>query len=236
MRISVALAAYKGEKYIVRQVESILCQLGTEDELIISDDLPSGSTRAAIETLILSDSRIKYIEGPGAGVVKNFAHAVEASSGEVIFFADQDDVWLPGKVEKVMAAVESGADVVLHDAAVTDSELNIVAESFFAAHGTRTGIARNIIRNSYIGCCMAFTARMKKIILPFPEGLPMHDQWTGILGGRFGKVALIDEPLILWRRHPDAATAKKVSLAQKFIWRKTVTAEYLRRIKEVQNG
>lgn len=236
MRISVALAAYRGEKYIAQLVGSVLAQLGVGDEVIISDDLPSGRTREALDAFISADERIKYIEGPGEGVVKNFQNALEHTSGDVIFYADQDDVWLPGKAERVLAAVRDGADVVLHDAAVTDENLSVTQPSFFAAHGTRAGIFRNIARNSYVGCCMAMTARMKGVVLPFPEGLPMHDQWTGILGERFGRVELIDEPLILWRRHPDAVTGASVSAAQRLIWRKTVVTEYLKRVKEVQNG
>ena len=118
--ISVVLAAYKGEKYIVEQVKSILLQLGKEDELIISDDYPQGETYSALYEIIRSDSRVKYIIGEGRGLIKNFENAVTHSCGDYIFLSDQDDVWLDGKVQAVMLEFEKGADVVMHDAIITD--------------------------------------------------------------------------------------------------------------------
>ena len=129
MKISVALAAYKGEQYIAEQLNSILPQLGDDDEIIVSDDYPSGKTREAVAGI--RDKRIRYIEGEGKGVVRNFENALKACSGDVIFLCDQDDVWLPDKVKRVMAAFDEGADLVLHNAYVTDGNLNITEHSFF---------------------------------------------------------------------------------------------------------
>ena len=217
--ISVVIAAYNGEKYIMEQLRSVLCQLNEDDEVVISDDNPSGSTYPAIENLLKTDKRIKYIEGPRKGVIKNFENAIKTAKGDYIFLCDQDDVWLDGKVEAVKKELEGGALVVMHDAFVTDSELNIKEESFFASHGTETGYVKNIIRNSYIGCCMAFSADLKPHILPFPENLPMHDQWIGLIGEKTGKVSLINKQYIYYRRHDGAVTGGATSLMQKIKWR-----------------
>ncbi len=190
--ISVALAAYKGEKYIVEQVESILSQLGEGDELIISDDYPEGKTREALSAIINSDPRVKYIHGKGQGLIKNFENALNSAKGDYIFLSDQDDVWLDGKVQAVIAELQNGADVVMHDAIITDAALNPTGERAFTVNYAGTGIFRNILKNSYQGSCMAFKCEMKKYVLPFPDSIPMHDQWIGLLGEKYGNVHLID--------------------------------------------
>ena len=217
--ISVVIAAYNGKQYIKEQLDSVLCQLGENDEVIISDDFPDGNTFPAIKELLEKDRRLKYIHGPQKGVIRNFENAIKNSQGDYIFLCDQDDVWLDGKVEAVKKELEGGALVVMHDAYVTDENLNIKEDSFFASHGTQTGYIRNIIRNSYIGCCMAFSAQLKEYILPFPENLPMHDQWIGLIGEKKGKVSLINKQLIYYRRHDGAVTGGKTSLKQKINWR-----------------
>ncbi len=220
MKISVALAAYKGEKYIAEQIDSILSQLGENDELIISDDCPASETAAVIEKFSYCDSRIKYIEGKGKGVVANFENALNACTGDIIFTADQDDVWLPGKVEAVVAEIKNGAELVLHDASVTDGELNITSPSYFSTHGTSVSLTGTLIKNTYVGCCMAFTKELLHHSLPFPKELPMHDWWIALVAMKNKrKIALINKPLILWRRHGDNVTGGKTSAVQKIRWR-----------------
>ena len=220
MKISVALAAYKGEQYIVAQLESILQQLGENDEVIVSDDYPAGKTRDIVLNMASADKRIRYIEGPGKGVVKNFGNAMLGCTGDVIFLCDQDDIWLPGKVESVMNEIRGGAQLVLHDASVTDADLNITDESYFSSHGSNTSFFKNIVKNSFVGCCMAFTRELMAEVTPFPEGLPMHDWWIALVAlKKKRKTVMLRKPLILWRRHGDNVTGGKTSLAQKVTWR-----------------
>ena len=220
MKISVALAAYKGEQYIAEQIDSILSQLGENDEIIVSDDYPQGKTREIVLNRQSQDKRIKYIEGGGKGVVKNFENALNACSGDIIFLSDQDDVWLPGKVEKVTAEIAAGADLVLHDASVTDAALKITNPSYFSVIGSNSSFSGNLIRNTFVGCCMAFSRQVMLDALPFPEGLPMHDWWIALVAlKKHRKAVLLREPLILWRRHGGNVTGGKTSLSQKIRWR-----------------
>ncbi len=227
MKISVALAAYNGEKYIGEQIESILPQLRDGDELIVSDDNPAGKTRSIVDFYTAYDNRVKYVEGEGKGVCKNFENAINHCSGDVVFLCDQDDVWLEGKVEKVLKAIEAGADVVLHDAQMTDGELNITNESFFALNGSKPGFVKNFVKNSYMGCCMAFRADFEKIFMPFPEKLPMHDWWIGLNAELRGKVIFIDEPLIKHRCHGGNVTGGETTAMQKLLWRLQMVADII---------
>ncbi len=227
--ISVAMAAYKGEKYISEQVASILNQLGEGDELIISDDCPYTQTYEFLRELIEGDGRIVYTAGPGKGVIKNFEHAISLARGEYIFLSDQDDVWCGNKVERVMNAFSDGAMLVLHNAAITDGMLHPVGVSSFEINHTEVGTVKNIIKNSYQGCCMAFCSELKKFILPFPEKLPMHDQWIGLTAEKHGKVTLIDEPLILYRRHGENVSGNGSGFLTKLNWRVQIISALLRR-------
>lgn len=227
--ISVVLAAYKGEKYITRQVESILSQLGDNDELIITDDFPEGQTRTALQEIIIGDSRVKYIHGKSQGLIKNFENGLNNAKGDYIFLSDQDDEWINGKVEAVMNEFAKGADVVLHDALITDAELNPTGDRAFEINSTATGIVKNIIKNSYQGSCMAFTKEIKDRVLPFPDEIPMHDQWIGLLGEKYGKVHLVKEPYIYYRRHGENVSGGGSSLFKKIVWRFNIIRCLLRK-------
>lgn len=231
MKISVALAAYKGEQYIAEQIESILTQLGENDEIVVSDDYPQGKTKDTVLSLASKDNRIRYIEGEGKGVVKNFENALRNCSGDVIFLCDQDDVWLPDKVESVMTEIRNGACLVLHDASVTDADLNITDESYFLSHGSNASLIGNMIKNSFVGCCMAFTKELMSETLPFPAEIPMHDWWIALVALKKNRrTVLLNKPLILWRRHGDNVTGGKTTFAQKVMWRLKIISS-LARIK-----
>ncbi len=231
-KISVALAAYKGEKYIAEQLDSILFQLKENDEIIVSDDLPGGETEQIVRSFAQKDARVKYIEGPQKGLIKNFENAIKNCTGDYIFLCDQDDVWLPDKVEAVTKKLDEGYSLVLHNAMVTDTSLKITDTSFFTSHGTKTGFLTNMVKNSYMGCCMAFKSELRRKILPFAEDIPMHDQWIGLIAEKSGKVCLIEKPLILYRRHGNNMTGGKTSLKQKIIWRISIVQKVLKRLSE----
>ena len=208
MKISVALAYYNGGKYIEKQVRSILSQLGEEDELVISIDDASDGSMELLETLADQDGRIRLTDGPGKGVVKNFEHAITACSGDIIFLSDQDDIWKKNKVERVMNAFrDNDVDVILHNAELMDGEEVIqCGATVFDYRGSRAGLVKNLMKNSYMGCCMAFRSRIKDVILPIPEEMYMHDYWIGTAGEKMGGTGLLKECLIQYRRHGDNVT------------------------------
>ncbi len=206
MTVSVAMASYNGESYIRSQLDSVLSQLSEADELVVSDDGSTDATRDILGAYARRDPRVKVIDGPKNGVIKNFEHAVSACRGDVIFLCDQDDEWDADKYRTVTAAFEEGVMLVMHDARLVDGDGKVVGESFFQTRNTKTGLLKNLWKNSYIGCCMAFSKHLKPFILPFPDTIPMHDQWIGLTAERHGKVVLIPRPLMSYRRHGDNAT------------------------------
>lgn len=213
--ISVAMATYNGAQYISEQLKSILNQIDKSDEIIVSDDGSTDDTLKIIRSL--NDSRIRIIDGPHNGVKQNFANAISACKGKYIFLADQDDIWLDGKVIKVLNTFENTkCTCVIHDAIVFDSDTGkTLMNSFFEFRNSKKGKIKNIIKNSYIGCCMAFDKVMVDKIVPIPNNIEMHDQWIGLLNEKYGSSVFIKDKLLKYRRHSgNVSELKHHSLAK----------------------
>ena len=198
--ISVCIATYNGERYIRQQIESIVCQLNVDDEIIVSDD---GSTDGTLDIVKgIGDKRIKIIEGPGRkSPILNFECALKASKGDFIFLSDQDDVWKPDKVEICMKWLKT-YHCVVSDAEVTDNRLKPLYSSLYAIMQVRQGRIYNTIwKNGYTGCCMAFRRDVVEASLPFPKDIPMHDIWIGNVAAYKYNVIFIPDRLIHFRRH-----------------------------------
>lgn len=198
--ISVCIATYNGERYIRQQIESIVCQLNVDDEIIVSDD---GSTDGTLDIVKgIGDKRIKIIEGPGRkSPILNFECALKASKGDFIFLSDQDDVWKPDKVEICMKWLKT-YHCVVSDAEVTDNRLKPLYPSLYAIMQVRQGRIYNTIwKNGYTGCCMAFRRNVIEASLPFPQNIPMHDIWIGNVAAYKYNVIFIPDRLIHFRRH-----------------------------------
>jgi len=206
-RISVCLCSYNGEKYISEQIRSILRQLTADDELIISDDGSDDGTARIINEFEKNDERVRVVPGPGKGIIANINSVLRLAGGKFIFLADQDDLWEDGKVEKVLGEfLRSDASLVVHDAVLVDSEnKKVLAPSFFALKNCHQGFWKNIVKNSYIGCCMAFRREFLKDILPIPANIKMHDQWIGLVlekkHGEYKKPVFMKDKLVRYRRH-----------------------------------
>lgn len=203
MRISTCLAAYNGSKYIELQISSILNQLREQDELIIVEDCSTDDTLKILENI--QDSRIRLLKNEvNLGVIKSFEKALSNATKDIIFLSDQDDIWLPRKVEKFLDVFEKYPDVtlVISDAQIIDSNGQLTAESFFKLRGKFTANPfSNFVKSKHHGCTLAFRKEMLAFFLPFPADTPMHDIWIGIVNSIYGKAFYINEPLMQHRRH-----------------------------------
>ncbi|MCL1139578.1 glycosyltransferase family 2 protein [Shewanella pneumatophori] len=226
------MASYNGQPFIGEQISSIIKQLSHNDELIISDDGSNDGTLDIIQDLTVRDSRIKLFRGPQKGLISNFEYAIKQAQGDYIFLADQDDVWEGNKVTTILKHLENTV-LVVSDCSVNDENLGIISESFFALNGSKSGLFKNMYKNSYLGCCMAFRAELLKDILPFPSNIAMHDWWIGLIAECRYSVKFIPERLIKYRRHGGNAssTAEKsrYSMFKKFSFRITLCLNLLKR-------
>ena len=240
VRVSVAMVTYNGGRYLRQQLDSVLEQLGDQDELVVSDDGSEDDTLLILREYQRRDKKIRILEGPGKGIKKNVEHAVLGTRGSYIFLADQDDIWLPGKVERILQVFqEQKVSVVVHDAKVFEGEdsAQILMDSFYAFRDSGAGVLKNIVKNSYIGCCMAFRRELLRTVIPVPAQIEMHDQWIGVLGHYFaGEASTLPDALLLYRRHGDNNSAmsryglcRMVRNRLVFLWHFGKRILYLRR-------
>jgi glycosyltransferase involved in cell wall biosynthesis len=226
------MATYNGEKYLKQQIDSILSQIGNDDELIISDD---GSTDGTIDLINkINDNRIEiYIHTPSFPKKKkmlnlhtanhyisfNFLNAIEKASGDFIFLSDQDDIWYPYKIEKSMEALKY-CDMVISNFSVVDQDGQVIIKKYQKKKPFSENYFLSALSPGYTGCAMAFKREILNYVLPFPKDVSCgHDNWAGVCVTRFGKIFYIDEPLFQHRIHDNnnSGLAKKSpnNIAQK---------------------
>ena len=207
--ISVCIASYNGGNFIEAQIRSILEQVGIHDEVIVSDDGSTDNTRKLVSSI--GDGRIRLIVNDGPhSPVHNFENALRHAKGDYIFLADQDDVWLPGRVSEALQALATpGVECTVCNRIVIDRDGNTDNVLVLKEDFTLLPFHRILAHNKYIGCCMAFSRRLLDTSLPFPPGLPMHDLWIGLLAHKEHKVRFIPRPLVAYRRHGNNVTTGK---------------------------
>jgi glycosyltransferase involved in cell wall biosynthesis len=204
--ISVCIATYNGEKYIKDQLVSILHQLRDEDEVIISDDFSVDNTLEIIKSF--NDARIKiFMNAKEKGFTKNFENALEKVRGDIIFLSDQDDIWMPNKVNVCVSGLKN-SDFIVHDGHMVNKNIDILNESIFEFRNVKNGFLKNFVKIRYLGCCMAFNKNILNKSLPFPANqiLTTHDSWLTLVSELYFNVNLVHQPLIKYRRHGENAS------------------------------
>jgi glycosyltransferase involved in cell wall biosynthesis len=197
--VSVCMAIHNGADFLSYQLDSIFSQLGEEDELIIADDDSTDGTEKILSQY--SDKRMRILpKGKFHDPTKNFGYALGECKNEIIFLADQDDVWHPRKIE-IMKQELTDCELVVCDCSLVDKKLTEMVPSFFAYNKSKNGVISNLVKNSFIGCCMAFHRQVLERALPFPPSIPAHDQWVGLVALKYFNVKFIPQTLVLHRRH-----------------------------------
>ncbi len=236
MRISVCIPTYNGEKYIKEQLVSILDQLSLDDEIIISDDSSTDNTIHVVKSI--QDSRIKLFENNKfKSPIFNLENALKLAQGDVLFLSDQDDIWKPDKVKITLEKLKS-VDLVVSDCELIDETNQIISESFYKLNSTKPGFVNNLMKNGFLGCCLAFNLKIKESVLPFPKNIAMHDIWIGLVASLLGRVIFIDDKLIQYRRHGGnfsfTSSKSKFSLFYKIQYRMIFFNQAIKRFLQVK--
>lgn len=204
--VSVCLTTYNGEAYIYRQISTILGQLNDTDEVLISDDGSSDNTLSLLKSF--NDARIKILKHTPRNekrykfnlTTRNIENAILHSKGDIIILADQDDEWLPNRINSAKKLLIK-YDLVVNDCEIINENNEPVAPSYFEKVNPSDSIIKNFVSSSYLGCCMAFNRKCLKYSLPFPSSPVPHDIWIGLIAKIFNSVYFSSEKVIRYRRH-----------------------------------
>ncbi|WP_295073900.1 glycosyltransferase family 2 protein [uncultured Fibrobacter sp.] len=223
-KIAVLLATYNGGKYIKEQLESLFQQSCKQFHLYVRDDGSSDDTMKIVEEFrqkypdkitILEDSQ-KH-----RGAAKSFMYLLENVDSEYYMFCDQDDIWLPEKIEKTYARMkeietatlsETAAHVkgnapilVATDLRVVDKQLSPIKESF--NEDLKIDVFRKhpeliCVRHVVTGCTMMFNRAAKLAALPMSPRATMHDEWVALcVHFKGGVISILDDATMLYRQH-----------------------------------
>lgn len=208
--ISVCMATHNGEKFLQKQIDSIIKQLDSEDELIISDDGSKDKTLEILESY--KDSRIKVLNFKPEDSLKrmknaklfyyvtaNFYNALKNTKGDYIFLADQDDVWLDKRINMMLEKLYE-YDCVMCNLSTIDYDDNVICRNYFTFNPVPSNLLQYVMKTRILGCCLAFNRKVLNYSFPFPNKLIMHDYWLGAISIYKFRFCFINEVLHLYRR------------------------------------
>jgi glycosyltransferase involved in cell wall biosynthesis len=215
MKISILLSTYNGELYLQEQIDSILTQTATNWVLYIRDDGSTDKTNAIIEDYIQKfPEKIKAINDNVGNLrsAGSFMYMLSVVDSDYYMFCDQDDVWLPFKIEKTYSKIKElernnpnkGA-LVFTDLIVVDYNLKVINSSMWNYSKINPENTKDLYRttclSSVTGCTIMFNNLIKEKVLPYPKVARMHDWWITLNTIYFGVVDYISEPTIQYRQH-----------------------------------
>jgi glycosyltransferase involved in cell wall biosynthesis len=211
VRVSVCMATYNGQDYVEEQIASILDQLAADDELIVVDDASKDATIEVVRCI--NDPRIILLPSEeNQGYVASFEKAIAASRGAYIMLSDQDDVWVPGRVEKLVESLQTKAFAASNFTVFGGPANKLQKMQLKEADSGRW--LSNLVTTwigirPYYGCTMAFRAKAKPLILPFPSFLTeTHDQWIAIVANLNREMAHVESATVARRLHEQNTTPK----------------------------
>lgn len=206
------MCTYNGAKFLQEQLRSIAAQSAPVQEIIICDDCSGDASCEVVEAFSRQHPGLVrlYRNSARLGYSQNFAQAISLCRGDIIFLSDQDDSWLPTRVERMAAlfAADGQCAVVSVAALVTDEHLNPIGKSLLPMSPTQdekpSTFSARIHQSSAYGCTLAFRASLCPLLFPISPHWG-HDNWICFIASRFAEIRGIEEPLMYFRRHRASA-------------------------------
>ncbi|WKV08528.1 glycosyltransferase family 2 protein [Thermoanaerobacterium sp. CMT5567-10] len=224
--ICILLSTYNGERHIKDQINSILKQSYTDWKLFIRDDCSSDKTTKIIKEYVNKfPEKIVLLEigENNLGPCRSYLELVKNVTGDYIMFCDQDDVWLPDKIEltykkmKSMEEIYKNKPILVHtDLKIVDKDLNLISHSFWKYQKLNSEIKdinKTLVQNNVTGCTIMINQKLKELLNIVPSNAIMHDWWINLIASTFGTVDYIYKSTVLYRQHGENNVgAKKYSL------------------------
>lgn len=218
--LSVALCTRNGARFVAAQVRSILTQSLIPRELVVGDDASSDDTLAVIEATVASvraerpavvTKLVVLRRDPPLGVARNFEQTIAACTSPLVALSDQDDVWPPGRLERLVPRFDDPAISLVHtdarlvDAGGADSGI-LLLDALEASSHERDALASGdafevlLRRNLVTGATVVLRRSLAEAAMPFSEAW-LHDEWLAAVAASSGSLRLIDEPWLDYRQH-----------------------------------
>ncbi|HEM3679211.1 TPA: glycosyltransferase family 2 protein [Streptococcus suis] len=211
MKVNILMSTYNGQQFLAEQIRSIQDQSYTDWTLFIRDDGSSDNTKEILKDFERQDSRIHLIDNDKSdnlGVIKSFHKLVNHDRADYYFFSDQDDVWLPNKLELSLKETKNYlADLplmVYMDLKVVNQDLEIMTESMVKSqsHHANTELVQELTENTVTGGVAMINHALAEMWQETDDIL-MHDWYLALLASAFGNLVFIDRPGELYRQHSD---------------------------------
>ena len=219
---SIALCTYNGARYLAAQLASLSAQTRLPVELVVCDDRSVDETREIVEQFSASapfNVRL-HVNERRLGSTKNFELAISLCEGEFVVLCDQDDVWLPEKLERLAAEFARSPEVglVFSDAELIDEDSRSTDGRLWDRLGLQREEMERLARgrgridllagSTVTGATMAFRTRFRHLALPVPDSLPLiHDAWIALAVSAVARISPVAEPLVMYRRHAGQQTS-----------------------------
>lgn len=230
--VCILLASYNGENFISDQLDSLLAQSYTDWKLFIRDDGSTDKTISIITKYIAKDKRIKLLNDnkKNLGSCQNFARLMSITRGQFQYtmFCDQDDFWLPGKIEETLIQMKQIEDqqenqvpvLVYTNFRYVDNSLKVILskKKFQTTKVANLNFAHLLAQNPAYGCTMMLNKQLAELVNYIPVQAENHDYWVALIASAFGKISYLSTPTILYRQHGNniSTNYNSNSLAKRF--------------------
>jgi glycosyltransferase involved in cell wall biosynthesis len=215
LKIDILLSTYNGQAFLEELLRSLENQTCNHWRLLVRDDGSVDNTLQILDAVRKRNpNRVSVLEDQQnhLGPLKSFELLLQNSEADYQLFCDQDDVWIPEKIQlslEKMQALEKANPckpaMVFSDLTVTDSHLKKLHNSFWKYTRVNPENIHNVykllVNNPVVGCTVMINKAVKSLVLPFPEDALMHDWWTALQISQKGVIDYLPDSTILYRVH-----------------------------------
>ena len=207
-KVSIAITTYNGEKYLAEQLDSLYSQTRQPDEVIAVDDCSKDNTMKILDEYGKKYNLKFYANDKNLGIAKNFEKAISLCTRDYIMLCDQDDIWLPQKIEKSLKKIKEiennePALVVCENIPVNS---NLERTSYLPAKKDSSNFMDTFFGGGRQGCCMIMNRKLLPLVIPIRHEI--YDLYIALIAAMCGAKHNLAEPLVYYRTHSGNAVGK----------------------------